>query len=179
MVAFECPSRRLYGLQYHPEVTHTPGGAATLRRFLLATCACAPGWTMASVLEAQLAAVAAAVGPEDHAIAALSGGVDSAVAATLVARALGPRLHCVFVDNGLLRLDERVRCEAVFKEHLHLKVHVVDAAAETLAALKGVTDPEAKRKASTNERERERGGGLGEREAGRGGVRAERARRTG
>lgn len=147
MVAVECAAKRLYGLQYHPEVTHTPGGLSTLRRFLFDVAGCSPGWSMSSVLEAQLAAVASAVGPAAHAICALSGGVDSAVAATLVHKSLGDRLHCVFVDNGLLRLDERARCEAVFAEHLHLPVTIIDASARTLAKLKGLTDPEAKRKA--------------------------------
>jgi len=128
-------------------VTHTEHGLATLRRFLFDVARVAPDWSMASVLEEQLAAVHAAVGPTAHAICALSGGVDSAVAATLVHRALGDRLHCVFVDNGLLRLDERVRVEAVFKEHLHLPVTVIDASERTLAKLRGVSDPEAKRKA--------------------------------
>ena len=102
---------------------------------------------MASVLEEQLAAVEAAVGPDAHAICALSGGVDSAVAATLVHKALGGRLHCVFVDNGLLRFQERARVDAIFQEHLHLPVTTIDASQRTLAVLKGLTDPEAKRKA--------------------------------
>jgi GMP synthase (glutamine-hydrolysing) len=147
VVAVECPDRRVYGLQYHPEVTHTPGGLATLRRFLFEVAGVAADWSMANVLEEQLASVAAAVGPHAHAICALSGGVDSAVAATLVHKALGERLHCVFVDNGLLRLDERQRVEAIFKAHLHLPVTIIDASARTLARLRGVTDPEAKRKA--------------------------------
>ena len=147
VVAVECPSRRVYGLQYHPEVTHTPAGLATLRRFLFDIAHISADWSMASVLEEQLALIRAKVGPAAHAICALSGGVDSAVAATLVHKALGDRLHCIFVDNGLLRLDERKRVEATFKEHLHLPVTCVDASERTLAKLKGVTDPEAKRKA--------------------------------
>ena len=102
---------------------------------------------MQNALDEQLAAVHAAVGPTAHAICALSGGVDSAVAATLVHKALGDRLHCVFVDNGLLRYKERERVEGIFKEHLHLPVTVIDASERTLARLKGLTDPEAKRKA--------------------------------
>jgi len=146
VVAVECASRRCYGLQYHPEVTHTAAGLETLRRFLFDVAGVSADWSMASVLEEQLAAIAAAVGPSGHAIAALSGGVDSAVAATLVHKVMGDRLHCVFVDNGLLRLDERVRVEAIFQEHLHLPVSIVDASERTLAQLRGVSDPEAKRK---------------------------------
>ncbi len=104
-------------------------------------------WSMQNVLDEQLAAINAAVGPSAHAICALSGGVDSAVAATLVHRALGDRLHCVFVDNGLLRYKERERVEAIFNEHLHLPVTIIDASQRTLDKLRGVTDPEAKRKA--------------------------------
>lgn len=128
------------------QVTHTEFGLDTLRRFLFDIARISADWSMANVMEEQLAAVHAAVGPSAHAICALSGGVDSAVAATLVHKALGDRLHCVFVDNGLLRLKERERVEGIFKEHLHLPVTIIDASERTLSKLRGVTDPEAKRK---------------------------------
>jgi len=130
-----------------PQVTHTECGLDTLRRFLFDIASISADWSMANVLDEQLAAVHACVGPDSHTICALSGGVDSAVAATLVHRALGDRLHCVFVDNGLLRYKERERVEAVFLEHLHLPVTIIDASERTLAKLAGLTDPEAKRKA--------------------------------
>lgn len=129
------------------QVTHTECGLDTLRRFLFDIAAVTADWSMANVLDEQLAAIHAAVGPTAHAICALSGGVDSAVAATLVHKALGDRLHCVFVDNGLLRYKERERVEAVFLEHLHLPVTIIDASERTLAKLAGLTDPEEKRKA--------------------------------
>jgi len=147
VVAIEDPARRVYGLQYHPEVGHSEGGTDTLRHFLLGVAALEADWSMAGVLEAQLARVREVVGPTEHAICALSGGVDSTVAATLVHKALGDRLHCVFVDNGLLRLDEQKRVMTTFTEHLHLPVTCVDHSAQMLAKLKGVSDPEAKRKA--------------------------------
>jgi len=147
VVAVEHPDRRIFGLQYHPEVHHSEGGTDTLRHFLLGVAGLKADWSMAEVLEEQLAKVRELVGPTEHAICALSGGVDSTVAATLVHRALGDRLHCVFVDNGLLRLDEQARVMATFTEHLHLPVTCVDHAGPMLARLKGLSDPEAKRKA--------------------------------
>lgn len=147
VVAVEDKARRIFGLQYHPEVHHSEGGVDTLRRFLLGVAGLKADWSMAEVLEEQLARVREAVGPDEHAICALSGGVDSTVAATLVHKALGDRLHCVFVDNGLLRLDEQKRVMDTFTEHLHLPVTCVDRSSQMLERLKGVSDPEAKRKA--------------------------------
>jgi GMP synthase (glutamine-hydrolysing) len=147
VVAIEHPSRRIFGLQYHPEVMHSEGGADTLRHFLLDVAGVKADWTMAEVLETELKLVAEQVGPEDHAICALSGGVDSTVAATLIHRVLGDRLHCVFVDHGLLRYKEAERVMDTFTQHLHLPVTLVDSTDAMLAKLKGVTDPEAKRKA--------------------------------
>ncbi len=147
VVAIEHPGRRLYGLQYHPEVAHSERGGATLERFLFGIAGVPADWRIESVLDEEMAKIAAAVGPEDHVICALSGGVDSTVAATLVHKVVGDRLHCVFVDNGLLRLDEADRVMATFSEHLHLPVTKVDASERMMERLKGVTDPEAKRKA--------------------------------
>lgn len=146
VVAIEDPKRRIFGLQYHPEVMHTEGGTDTIRHFLLDIAGVKPDWTMAEVLETQLKLIAEQVGPEDHAICALSGGVDSTVAATLVHKVLGDRLHCVFVDHGLLRYKEAERVMETFTQHLHLPVTLVDDSAKMLAKLKGVSDPEAKRK---------------------------------
>jgi len=147
VVAIENPARRLYGLQYHPEVAHSERGGATLDRFLFGIAAVPADWRIESVLDEEMAKIAEAVGPEDHVICALSGGVDSTVAATLVHKVIGNRLHCVFVDNGLLRHAEADRVMATFSEHLHLPVTKVDASARMMARLKGVSDPEAKRKA--------------------------------
>eukprot|EP00227_Mantoniella_beaufortii_P021531 CAMPEP_0197592134 /NCGR_PEP_ID=MMETSP1326-20131121/14746_1 /TAXON_ID=1155430 /ORGANISM="Genus nov. species nov., Strain RCC2288" /LENGTH=561 /DNA_ID=CAMNT_0043157785 /DNA_START=31 /DNA_END=1716 /DNA_ORIENTATION=+ len=147
VVAVEDPKRNIYGLQYHPEVTHSERGSETLRHFLFDIANVTAGWSMANVLEEQIAIVKAKVGPTAHVICALSGGVDSAVAATLVHKAIGDRLHCCFVDNGLLRYKEQERVMKMFKDHLHLPVTCIDDSVRTLARLKGVMDPELKRKA--------------------------------
>ncbi|GAQ82817.1 GMP synthase [Klebsormidium nitens] len=146
IVGIEAPKRHLYGLQYHPEVTHSERGLATLRRFVFDIGDCTADWKMQDVMEEEIKAIHAAVGPDDHAICALSGGVDSTVAATLVHRALGDRLHCCFVDNGLLRYKEQERVMATFEKDLHLPVTCVDASERFLSKLAGVTDPEKKRK---------------------------------
>eukprot|EP00892_Ulva_mutabilis_P010497 jgi/Ulvmu1/781/UM010_0155.1 len=147
VVAIEDPARRLFGLQYHPEVVHSARGTATLRRFLTGIAGLNGDWTMQSVIDAEKEAIKRRVGPDAHVICALSGGVDSTVAATIVHQVIAERLHCVFVDNGLLRLDEGERVMKTFAEQLHLPVTKVDARASMMARLKGVTDPEAKRKA--------------------------------
>lgn len=147
IVAIEAPERHIYGLQYHPEVMHTEDGLETLKHFLFTTSGLKPDWTMDEVIQQQLESIAKQVGPDDHAICALSGGVDSTVAATLVHKVLGGRLHCVFVDNGLLRFQERQRVQDTFDSHLHLPVTTIDHSGPMLARLKGLTDPEAKRKA--------------------------------
>ena len=146
VVAIENSADNFYGLQYHPEVRHSERGAETLGRFFFQIAGLKPTWQMEGVLQEQLDALVAQVGPEEHAICALSGGVDSTVAASLVHKALGDRLHCVFVDNGLLRFRERERVEKMFKDELSLDVTVVDASERMLDALRGVSDPEAKRK---------------------------------
>ncbi|KAE8055383.1 hypothetical protein FH972_012224 [Carpinus fangiana] len=146
VAAIENRARRFYGLQYHPEVTHSPEGMETLRYFLFEVCGVTAGWNMENVLDEEIKVIKDTVGLEDHVICALSGGVDSTVAATLVHKAIGDRLHCVFVDNGLLRYKERERVVETFERDLHLPVTCVDATDQFLSKLKGVVDPEMKRK---------------------------------
>jgi GMP synthase (glutamine-hydrolysing) len=144
VAAAEDPGRGLYGVQYHPEVLHTEHGQAVLRQFL-AAAGCPPTWTMRGVIEEQTERIRAQVGSA-HAICGLSGGVDSAVAAALVQRAIGHQLTCVFVDHGLLRTGEAEQVEKDFVAATGVDLKVVDAAPVFLAALAGVTDPEHKRK---------------------------------
>jgi GMP synthase (glutamine-hydrolysing) len=144
VAAAEDGSRALFGVQFHPEVLHTAHGMDLLRRFL-AAAGCRPTWTMRSVIEEQAERIAAQVGG-GRAICGLSGGVDSAVAAALVQRAIGSRLSCVFVDHGLLRTGEAEQVEKDFVAATGVDLHVVDASGKFLAALAGVTDPEEKRK---------------------------------
>ncbi|OVA14029.1 GMP synthase [Macleaya cordata] len=146
VAAIENPLRRFYGLQYHPEVTHSPEGMETLHHFLFNVCGITADWKMQDVLEEEIKVIKRVVGPDDHVICALSGGVDSTVAATLVHKAIGDRLHCCFVDNGLLRYKERERVMETFEKDLHLPVTCVDATEQFLSKLKGVVDPETKRK---------------------------------
>lgn len=147
IVAIENPARKIYGYQFHPEVMHSESGLDMIKHFLVDIAGATADWTMEQVLEEQLKKISALVGPDDHAICALSGGVDSTVAATLVHKVLGDRLHCVFVDNGLLRYKEKERVMDTFNNHLHLPVTCVDQSKQMLAKLKGLSDPEAKRKA--------------------------------
>jgi GMP synthase (glutamine-hydrolysing) len=142
--AVENPELGFYGVQFHPEVMHTEFGTQILRRFLEAA-GCRPTWTMLNIVEEQTGQIREQVGG-GRAICGLSGGVDSAVAAALVQRAVGDRLTCVFVDHGLLRKGEAEQVEHDFVAATGVRLHVVDAAAEFLSALTGVTDPEAKRK---------------------------------
>ena len=150
-VAVECPSRGLFGLQYHPEVMHSERGGETIERFLFGIAGVRADWKIESVLEEEMAKIAEVVGPDDHVICALSGGVDSTVAATLVHKVIGDRLHCVFVDNGLLRLREADRVMETFEKHLHLPVTKIDTAERMMSRLRGVSDPELKRKAIGSE----------------------------
>lgn len=136
--------KRLYGLQFHPEVSHTPWGVEVLRNFLYAACRCLPSWSMTSFVERAIADVRAQV-DRGRAICALSGGVDSAAAAALVFRAIGDRLTCVFVDHGLLRRGEAEQVVAVFRDHFGMPLVHVDARRRFLDRLGGVTDPEQKR----------------------------------
>lgn len=139
--------RKIHGLQFHPEVVHTPRGAEILAAFLFDVAHLQPTWTPGSFVEEAIANVAKTVGPKGHAICGLSGGVDSSVAAVLCHRALGDRLTCIFVDNGVLRAGEFEQVQAMFRENFHMKLVAVSAAKKFLDALKGVTDPEQKRKA--------------------------------
>ena len=134
-----------YGVQFHPEVVHTPLGAKVLENFARRICRFEERWTMSSLLDAQVAAIRAQVGG-GKVVCALSGGVDSSVAAALISRAIGPRLHCIFVDTGLLRHGDRERAEKVLGKELKLNLKVVDASKLFLGRLKGVSDPEKKRK---------------------------------
>jgi GMP synthase (glutamine-hydrolysing) len=145
VAAFEDVERRLAGVQWHPEVLHTQHGQQVLEHFLYDVAGCRPTWTTSQIVDEQVAAVAAQVG-DGRAICGLSGGVDSAVAAALVQRAVGDRLTCVFVDHGLLRAGEAEQVERDFVAATGVDLMVVDAQQRFLAALAGVTDPEQKRK---------------------------------
>ena len=146
VAAFEDTARGLYGVQFHPEVLHSEHGRIVLRRFLLEAAGCRPTWTMVNVVDEQVAAIRAQVGT-GRVICGLSGGVDSAVAAALVQRAVGDQLTCVFVDHGLLRKGEAEQVEQDFVASTGVRLHVADAAKRFLDALAGVIDPEDKRKA--------------------------------
>jgi GMP synthase (glutamine-hydrolysing) len=138
--------RRIYGVQFHPEVVHTPRGSDVLAAFLFDVAGLKPTWTPGAFTEEAVAAVRTRVGPDDHVICGLSGGVDSSVAAILCHRAIGERLTCIFVDNGLLRRAESEQVVSTFRESFHLNLVHVDAREQFLSALRGVTDPEQKRK---------------------------------
>ena len=138
--------RKIYGLQFHPEVAHTPQGRLVLEAFLFDVAALSPTWTPASFIEESIALVHDQVGPEGRAVLGLSGGVDSSVAALLCQRALGDRLTCIFVDNGLLRAGEAESVERHFGGQFGLDFRKIDARSQFLGALAGVTDPEQKRK---------------------------------
>lgn len=145
VAVMEDRDRRLYGVQFHPEVAHTPRGSEILKRFLYDVCEASPTWTSHSIIEAQVADITARVG--DHrVICGLSGGVDSAVAAAIVAEAIGDRLTCIFVDHGLLRAGEASQVEETFRSHFQVELVHVKAADRFLELLEGVTDPERKRK---------------------------------
>ncbi|MCW5569297.1 MAG: glutamine-hydrolyzing GMP synthase, partial [Dokdonella sp.] len=145
VAAMACEDKRWYGVQFHPEVTHTRQGQALLRRFVVDICGCRTLWTAANIIDDQIARVREQVGT-DEVILGLSGGVDSSVVAALLHRAIGEQLTCVFVDTGLLRWQEGDQVMATFAEHLGVKVIRVDAAPRYFRALEGVADPEAKRK---------------------------------
>jgi GMP synthase (glutamine-hydrolysing) len=145
VAALEDPSRGIYGVQFHPEVAHTHGGQEILKAFLYEVCGCRPAWTMTSVIEASVDAIRDQVGSE-RVICGLSGGVDSAVAAALVHKAVGSQLTCGFVDTGLLRAGEAEHVEATFRRQFNIDLVHVKAADRFLGALNDVVDPERKRK---------------------------------
>lgn len=138
-------TRGYYGLQFHPEVTHTRQGQRILERFLHEICGCDRRWTPSTIIADNIAHLRAQVG-DDQVVLGLSGGVDSSVVAALLHKAIGPQLTCIFVDNGLLRLHEGDQVMATFAQHMGVKVIRVNAEARFLAALEGITDPERKRK---------------------------------
>ncbi|HET9948491.1 MAG TPA: glutamine-hydrolyzing GMP synthase, partial [Longimicrobiales bacterium] len=146
VAAFRAEDRPVWAVQFHPEVAHTVRGDEILSNFLFEVAGCRPTWTAGAFIEDTVERIREQVG-DASAICGLSGGVDSSVAAVLVHRAIGDRLTCIFVDHGLLRKHEREQVERLFRSHYDMKLVVVDAAAEFLADLEGVTDPEAKRKA--------------------------------
>jgi GMP synthase (glutamine-hydrolysing) len=145
VAAFESEAQGIYGIQFHPEVVHTPYGQQVLTTFLQDICGCEGSWSPRSVIEEQIERIRAQVG-DGRAICGLSGGVDSSVAALLVHRAIGDRLTCVFVDHGLMRKNEGDQVIAAFRDHFKVPLVAVSAADRFLARLKGVSDPEEKRK---------------------------------
>ncbi|HBB98917.1 MAG TPA: glutamine-hydrolyzing GMP synthase, partial [Blastocatellia bacterium] len=144
--AFENPDQKIYGVQFHPEVAHTPMGGQILRNFLFEICGCKGDWSPAAVIEEQVARIRQTVGENDQVVCGLSGGVDSSVAAAMVHRAIGNRQTCLFVDNGLLRDGEFESTLTLLKQTLKLNVRGVNASEKFLNALSGVVDPETKRK---------------------------------
>jgi GMP synthase (glutamine-hydrolysing) len=144
--AFENTARGIYGLQFHPEVAHTPLGAQVLRNFLLDICGCKGDWTPAAAIAEQVERIPNTLGESGQAICGLSGGVDSSVAAALVHRAVGDRQVCLFIDNGLLREGEFETTLALLKQKMKLNIVGIDASREFLTRLEGITDPEVKRK---------------------------------
>jgi GMP synthase (glutamine-hydrolysing) len=143
---FAHAARKIHCVQFHPEVVHTPRGAEILGNFLFGICGAAGDWSMASFVDEAVEKIRAQVGSDGRIICGLSGGVDSSVAAALIHRAIGGRLTCIFVDNGLLRKGEREQVAAIFRDHFHVDLRVIDAEERFLTQLKGVTDPEKKRK---------------------------------
>src|SRR5437016_6878648 len=148
--AVENPQRKLYGLQFHPEVAHTPRGREILQNFVYHICHCAMDWTMGAFIEEACARVRKQVGNQ-KVVLGLSGGVDSSVTAALLHKAIGDQLTCIFVNNGLLRAREEEVVQRVFGENFHVRLKYVDATDRFLAVLKRVTDPETKRKLIGNE----------------------------
>jgi len=150
VAAMKDATRRFYGVQFHPEVVHTPRGEEMLGNFLFTVCECRPTWTMAGFIETEVEEIRRKVG-DGRVICGLSGGVDSSVVAVLIHRAIGDQLTCVFVNNGLLRKGEAEKVVNLFSKHFKINLKYVDAADRFLDKLAGVTDPERKRKIIGNE----------------------------
>ncbi len=146
VVAFEAPERGFYGLQFHPEVSHTPAGLQMLRNFAFAICGASGDWSMASFIDETIAGIRQRVGGEGRVLCAVSGGVDSSVMASLMHRAIGGRLTAMFIDNGLLRQGEAAQVVVSLEAGLGVPVTSIDASREFLAALAGIGDPEVKRR---------------------------------
>jgi GMP synthase (glutamine-hydrolysing) len=143
--AFRARDRSIFGVQFHPEVVHTPRGGELIENFLFGVCKAEPSWTTGAYIEEEVARIKALVG-DARVICGLSGGVDSSVAAALVHRAIGAQLTCIFVDHGLLRLHERQQVEKTFRAHLGIELITIDASERFLSALAGIEDPEEKRR---------------------------------
>jgi len=146
LAAFADEERRIYAIQFHPEVVHTPLGSQVLANFVAGICGCTADWTAGNFILETIDRIRAQVGAEGHVVCGLSGGVDSAVAAALVHRAIGDRLTCVFVDHGLLRAGEPEQVVETFEKHQGMRLIAVDAKEEFLSDLAGIADPEQKRK---------------------------------
>ena len=146
VAGFEIPERRILAIQFHPEVAHTARGARILENFLFEIAGFRGDWTTGNFISTEIAGLRERLG-DDHVLCGISGGVDSAVAALLLHQAIGDRLHCLFVDNGLLRKDEARLVMEAFEHRFHVPVRSVDASGDFLSALQGVTEPEVKRKA--------------------------------
>ncbi|RKO96299.1 GMP synthase, partial [Caulochytrium protostelioides] len=144
--AIEDHERQLYGCQFHPEVTHSKQGHRLLKNFTVDICQASTNWSMKSFIETEIERIRNTVGPHDQVIGAVSGGVDSTVAAKLMSEAIGDRFHAILVDNGVMRMDECKNVEKILTQHLKINLTVVDASEQFLGRLAGVTDPEKKRK---------------------------------
>ncbi len=150
VAAMANTSRQFYALQFHPEVAHTPLGSRIIRNFVFGICECRPLWTMKSFIDGVTQEIRERVG-DKRVVCGISGGVDSTVAAVLVHRAVGKQLTCIFVDNGVLRTGEADKVEKTLRKHFHMNIDCVDASERFLKKLKGVIDPEKKRKIIGNE----------------------------